>query len=210
MIKYLITFFLIASPCLAGIGIGGFPQPGPGVVAEASGGASYTDDFNRANESPLTSPWGQIGTYDLPKIVSNSVYSSSFGFNAAYYNQTIDANQYVQVKLLSTNNDQGVLLRVDNSRSNEAKIGYQIFINDGSLYIRKWHDGGFTNLVSVVQSVSVNDILKASISGSTIKAYVNGTEKLSTTDTTYGSGYVGISPKDQYSPAMDDFAGGNL
>lgn len=46
MIRYLIAFLLIASPCLAGMGIGGFPQPGPGVViAAAPSGDSCADGF---------------------------------------------------------------------------------------------------------------------------------------------------------------------
>lgn len=32
MIKYLIAFLLMTTPCLAGMGVGGFPYPGPGVL----------------------------------------------------------------------------------------------------------------------------------------------------------------------------------
>lgn len=36
IIKYIIAFMLLTSPCLAGMGIGGFPYPGPGVVLAES------------------------------------------------------------------------------------------------------------------------------------------------------------------------------
>ena len=44
MKKYLLLFLLIASPCLAGMGIGGFPYPGPGITAQdTSVGAEFCD-----------------------------------------------------------------------------------------------------------------------------------------------------------------------
>ena len=42
MIKYLLVFILLSTPCLAGMGIGGFPQPGPGVLATSVGGSCST------------------------------------------------------------------------------------------------------------------------------------------------------------------------
>lgn len=38
MINYIIALILLASPCYAGMGVGVFPQPGPGVMAVDSGG----------------------------------------------------------------------------------------------------------------------------------------------------------------------------
>lgn len=72
MIKYLITFLLFTYPCLAGMGIGGFPYPGPGVLpipytltidgtgwdgtdSVSVGGSTYTADGTKSGLSGSTS-----------------------------------------------------------------------------------------------------------------------------------------------------------
>ena len=42
MIKYLLAFLLFTSPCIAGMGIGGFPCPGPGMMIESGFTCSET------------------------------------------------------------------------------------------------------------------------------------------------------------------------
>ena len=63
MIKYLIAFLLIASPCLAGMGIGVTPYPGPGV---SSGSAPPTylvsEDGTGTGWTSSTVTWGANGT----------------------------------------------------------------------------------------------------------------------------------------------------
>lgn len=64
MIKYLLVFILLSTPCLAGMGIGGFPCPGPGmVIASApptcgtltfSGTPGDTETFENAEGSFCT------------------------------------------------------------------------------------------------------------------------------------------------------------
>lgn len=82
MIKYLIAFLLIASPCLAGMGIGGFPQPGPGVVSGGGGGPTILFYANTDTVISGQSPQVGSGTITISGINSTSgVISNSWRMN---------------------------------------------------------------------------------------------------------------------------------
>ena len=209
MIKYLIAFLLIASPCLAGMGIGGFPQPGPGVVVGANG-AAYTDDFNRADENPIGSPWVAVSTGTI-RLTNNALGTTTNTEELAHHNGSLANNQYATVKILGAVNGSGVGVRMDSARSNDARKGYTLSVHDGSLLVlRKWLDGSFLNLRTYEVSAASGDILRIEANGTSIKGFYNGVERISVTDSTYTSGYAGVMVQNAYETSIDDFASGDL
>lgn len=54
MTKYFLAFILLASPCFAGMGVGGFPYPGPGVLISGASEWAIEDDFSSNTLSNYT------------------------------------------------------------------------------------------------------------------------------------------------------------
>ena len=77
MIKYLIAFMLFSSPCLAGMGIGGFPYPGPGVV-----GADVVDEYTLIVEQTINQSTVDLSLYVVGTtfILPTSATSIRFTF----------------------------------------------------------------------------------------------------------------------------------
>lgn len=74
MIKYFLAFILLASPCFAGIGIGGFPYPGPGYGQNSELVWIVDDNFTDTS----TTRWPVVGEGVL--IISGGVaYQSGTG-----------------------------------------------------------------------------------------------------------------------------------
>lgn len=71
MIKYFIAFMLFTSPCLAGMGIGGFPYPGPGVMV-ASGGVCNSNPSITQDTHSLGDPLGQDASFYYLGIINES------------------------------------------------------------------------------------------------------------------------------------------
>jgi hypothetical protein len=71
-------------------------------------------------------------------------------------------------------------------------------------------DGAGTLLTSVLFEISANDVLVFRAVVSTLTLYVNGVNRLETTDATYGAaGYIAILAGD-FGPRLDTFGGGTL
>lgn len=84
MIKYLIAFMLFTSPCLAGMGIGGFPYPGPGMVVGASSSSAITFYTNADSITSGQSPTVGSGTITMSGVSSvASTISNGWGFTSA-------------------------------------------------------------------------------------------------------------------------------
>lgn len=88
MIKYLLAFLLFYSPCLAGMGLGGFPYPGPGCK-DSSGAVcpdttffeqkTYDNAFNIGSSSSLYRA-GLINTSATPlSFCKIELYVQEFG-----------------------------------------------------------------------------------------------------------------------------------
>lgn len=88
MIKYLTAFILFASPCLAGMGIGGFPYPGPGslqqsgitafcpgsdIFVRGTGSSGYTESYEKGVNDFCSSDW-VISNFEGVDTYSPEVY----------------------------------------------------------------------------------------------------------------------------------------
>lgn len=209
MIHYIIAFLLIGSTCLAGMGIGGFPFPGPGVmISNGSSGGTTTYTFDVA-DGPLDDSvnWDAIvnyhyvDTYRLKGQYGNNVWSRWIGTTA--YN-----NQFASISLSVVSDAIGPCVRLQDATS---ASGYCAYIT-GSTQVRlvRFDGNSQSTLQTYSTPVATNDILKLSVSGTTLTATINGSAlSPPVTDSTYSFGQPGIYSYDN-TAKCDDFTVGDL
>lgn len=166
--------------------------------------ATYTDDFNRANETPLSSPWSGIGggTFSNVNLISNKANNASSSNAAAYYNGALTNDQYTKITVsTSASYAGGPLCRVGTDKF----YWFGALRNSpGVLYL--WNSG-FTLIANLTGSNWVDGIVaKLVLAGTTLKPYVDGSASSTGTDSTLASGYGGIRAN---FTAMDDFECGD-
>lgn len=197
MIKYLIAFMLFSSPCLAGMGIGGFPQPGPGVVVVvASAGPTFSDDFS----SDTSANYITVGSDAARGIIVTS--GSSYGAARWQWNivirGSVSANHYAQASIKYMSGDSSGIVLGANSPgatstgyivrpSSDTRIRLMSFSGNNEPITR----GEWT--VDALASDTYHSI-KAVKTGDTFAVYLNGTHLTpDVTDTTYTGGtYAGL------------------
>lgn len=196
------------------------------TTVEASA-VSVTDNFNRSNGS-LGSNWTATDTTGAfsdgtPVIDSNVIVGPGYGIVAsAYYSgATFNGNQYASAETLTDPND-GTPSRGPAVRLSAGPDGYY-----GSCYkyggyhtrcqLYRIDDGALTQIGSnweetdTTANLVPNKVVRVEANGSTIKLFLNGTQRISTTDTTYSSGYPGIRVESGTTTQnMDNFAAGDL
>jgi hypothetical protein len=169
---------------------------------------SFSDDFNRADSSNLGADWVEVsGDWS---IVSNQLSPGSAGgtiiLRVATAMSTND--NFAQVTIAATTAaSQGVWCRGNSNISN----GY-LWRNDGSTWnLFSVVGGSFSVIGTYSAAAAPGDIAKVQAVGSTIKAYVNGVERVSVTDTgvTTGTG-VGIRSESTSSIKFDSFSAGDV
>lgn len=184
---------------------GGMQSPRRLVVA-ASGGAAYTDDFNRANENPISSPWQKPSGVTNAIQIYNSRACGTGQNSIATYNATFSGNQYVQVDV-PDGNQHGVVFRttgIDNF--------YLLHVNgNNSLLLGKQVSGAW----STIQTISTDNLasgatIRAEISGTAITVKVNGSTVWTGNDSSLSSGNPGIWANDTTNTCVDNWSGGDL
>jgi hypothetical protein len=109
--------------------------------------------------------------------------------------QTVEATLYTIN--LNPNIFEEVELRLRSSLSANSCTGYEVLFGlNGYIQIVRWNGplGNFTALASapVPAGITTGNVVKATIVGSTITAYINGVQKLQVIDSTYPSGRPGM------------------
>lgn len=173
---------------------------------------TYTDNFNRADNASLGASW-----YSEFGIVSNKASVASGGWNRSYYNTDVgSADMFVQadVTLNNTFEEAGLI-----GRAQSDSDYYKMKIDRGSggtVYIYKTVGYGDTQLASgtITISTGVAYTLRFEIEGTALRAYVNGSLVVSTTDSTFaggtGSQKGGIGGTGSLSPStFDNFSTGD-
>lgn len=146
--------------------------------------ASRSDTFDRSDSaSSLDTPsdggsaWVVLqGTWG---IASNQGYSPSAGDGDAAYLEASAADVEVQVSCPTVGNAPGVIARaadVDNW------ILWRYFGDDTTFKLYKKVAGSYTELGSYTATMSDGDTLKLKCSGNSLEGYVNGTLRVSATD----------------------------
>lgn len=178
------------------------------------------DNFNRANENPLTGDWvngvfvGQSGL----RVVSNQVSGNDAVESSSYWGQitTTDCESFVSLPVLDNAKNHTLLLRLQEPGTVNVS-GYAVrFLRGGgpdrTLFYRI-DNGVLTQLGSYIeQEFSPGDALGAEMVGTSLNAYRynSGAWQLlgSRTDATYqAAGYIGLMHNDD-NQRSDDFGGG--
>jgi len=190
-------------------------------LAVAQSTHTYSTNFP-ATENPISEGglWVNGGTDALDwtdmRTTSGFAFGTQSGTNPAQFDDSIavltgawDSDQTAQATIkIGTPITAGapcyqeseILLRA-NLSAHSAKL-YEVNVgqrNDSRSYINivRWNGplGSYTTLLNVqgtAYGVNTGDVLKASIVGSTITAYINGVQKAQVVDTSYASGNPGM------------------
>jgi hypothetical protein len=169
--------------------------------------ATFSDDFNRADGSPGAN-WVQVsGTWT---IVSQQLSSGNAGgtiiLRAATAMATSDHS--VQITIAATAAvSHGVWAR---GNSNITQ-GY-LLRNDGTSWnIFSVVGGSFSSIGSYAAAAAAGDVAKLQVVGTSIKGYINGTLRISITDTAVTTGTsVGIRAESTSSLRFDDFSSADV
>lgn len=171
------------------------------------------DNFNRANSTDLGTNWTVInGNYNW-RLQTNQADFNVASIGAEYYNTGTFANdQYAQAICKSTETGTargaGACVRVTNPGS--VTTFYLVMAGTSTLWLYKIVSGTYTQL-GTGTAAAVNDVVRIEAQGTTIRVKVNGTERISVTDTSITSGVPGLhSLSDTASEQVDDFEAGDL
>jgi len=201
MIKYILAIILLyASTCLAGLGIGVTPWPGPGthggvaVPASCSSG-SCIDTFIGVDNTLLATHDPNWVSYQAGKpvgnlkIVSGKLQATAWTDGSALYStSTSDTSSIYVVPSGTTAIPRAVFVRATAG----SVEGYLVLlrVSDASnwLQMRVYKNGSYLAETSTfTQSLSSAYTLKITASGqspTTVKAYIDGVEKVSVVDST--------------------------
>jgi hypothetical protein len=154
-----------------------------------------TDAFTRA-DGGLGANWSTAGAGLFgPAIVSNQVQANAVGNDSgAIWNADAFPNdQYAKVTLKTLNTDNAKLVGVQLRCNAGTNDGYQCCVRGpfGATSPIEIRD----NRVAIATGTAVvaaNDVLLGNVVGTTITLYINGVQKLQTTDATWTAGSAGV------------------
>lgn len=169
---------------------------------------TFTDDFNRANSSDLGAGWVEVsGDWS---IVSNELSPGAAGgtiiLRAAGAMATDDNSAQVTIAA-TVAASQGVWCRGSSNLSD----GY-LWRNDGTSWdLFSVVGGSFTALGTYAAAAAPGDVAKVQAVGTTIKALVNGVERVSLTNSHVATGTsVGIRSESASGIRFDDFTAADV
>ncbi|MFB7244667.1 hypothetical protein ACFCYX_19665 [Streptomyces populi] len=169
---------------------------------------TFTDSFDRTNSTDLGASWVEVsGDWS---IVSNQLSPGAAGgtiiLRAA--GAMAGPDHFVQATIAATTAaSHGVWGRGNSNISN----GY-LLRNDGSSWdLFAVVGGSFTVIGSYAVAAAPGDVVKLEMVGSAIKGYINGTLRISVTDTAVTSGTsVGFRSESTSSIRFDDFSAADV
>jgi hypothetical protein len=183
--------------------------------------ATYTDNFNRAGPG-LGTNWSDDGFgWDGLIITSNEVENDPTvpHTSIAYWDEDggavgDDAYSEVLLSVFGTAPQRvcGAVVRYTTSASVSTGYvgGYDWDGNDYQRRIFEWNDGGTISLATEAVDIADNDTIRLEADGSTLTLYINDTQELQTTDSTYTTGYIAMAMSDLGGQRLDDWEGGDV
>jgi hypothetical protein len=173
----------------------------------------FSDDFNRANENPLSGGgnWSRASGANGDWRVSNNQAVSGLGttpWASAVVSETFDSDHYAEAKGIDlSNSPAGVAVRV------QTTGGLDCYVLCGrSTSIQRMYEvnaGTFTQLGSDFgETISASTVLRLEAEGSTLRFKTDGTEVGTRSDSTHTGGTVGLAGT--VGQNYDDFVGDNL
>lgn len=177
--------------------------------------ATLLDDFNRADESPLSGGgnWAQIpgGTVSGSlRLISNQVTSTALSRNGMYWTPATaltDCEVEVTVAVVPTSGKVIALwLRINTTSG--ACYFMQWIVGGACGIFRNTGTGGSTTIATTTPGTTIQtgDVINFSVTGTSLVVKRNGTTIVSGTDSTYASGAIGAGGSDT-TFRIDDFSG---
>lgn len=182
--------------------------------------ATYSDDFNRANETPLnTSTWGQSGTGSF-NLASNQVSHPTDGSdNEVYYvAATASGDQFSQGTITTVAGGEtgvGVLCR---HIGTSTRTFIRAVADSTTTTVRSFSNGADTLIGTRSQTFNNGDVLRLEVTGTspniTVKVFRNGTQM--------GADFTGVTGPNTGKPGLcysstpgglttlDNWTGGDL
>lgn len=168
------------------------------------GGLAVGLDWNNIRSTPAFAYGNQDGIHGSTYADSTAILIGAWGPN-----QTVQGMIRVKAATNVVNVFEEVALRLRSTMAAHSCTGYECLISvsteptDGNyVQIVRWNGaiGSFTELNGASFHAVDGDILKATIVGSVITVFKNGTQVLTATDSTYTSGNPGVGHFLQNSP----------
>lgn len=171
--------------------------------------ATVNDNFNRADEAPLASPWAGVTGAGSMSLFSNSarVFQTGPDEYEVYTGSGIGGDQYAQATITTIGAGvAGLLVRF----ASGSKAGYRFYGDATSTQIDRQPGG--TNIGSPGAGLNNGDVVKLEAVGTTINLYVNGVLRCTGTDATYASGNPGMFAVGTAggNPILDNFSAGDV
>lgn len=171
-----------------------------------------TDSFTGTDEDPYTGTgWSLQTAMGYLRRIGNQICTRSAGNAECGYrwsDDTFNNDQYCQIALPAFGGaSQGATVRASSS----GKTFY-VFNASGTtkLQFRKCVTGSFTSLGSDISvTLNANDIIKVTVSGTTLEGFLNGVSQGTRTDSDIGSGSAGMIVYWAVD-RIDNWEGGNL
>lgn len=145
-----------------------------------------TDDFNRANENPIASPWVNGVVLGSLQLINNKVRGIVLSADqTARLNQiNLPADGFVQARLASaTANDGGVTFRHSTTADTFYLGGAVPLSAPSGTRLSKVVDGVLTNLSNAATTWIANDVISLICVSTTITIQQNGITQSTVTDT---------------------------
>jgi hypothetical protein len=166
-----------------------------------------SDNFTRANESPLASPpWSTVTGFNSLQVVSNvcEPTTNATENGEEYTNVTLPANQYASATLGALTSNSAYFLHARCQSITSLKSCYRLTVNpvtgSSQAYIQSIDGSGNATLLLLLNSglvISSGDVWSIACVGSSLFIVQNGTSLGNVTDTTYASGqYSGLGIRD--------------
>lgn len=147
-----------------------------------------SDDFNRANESPLASPWGPWGSLGTCRLVSNAVQNSAGSDTDSGCLHTTSAAGDSDWIYTSGTTDGGPAIHCSTGPDGYFMTAY----NAVNTFMFRLDNGGFTQLGAEIVGVYVStQRARLRRSGNDLIYSFNGADLMTRTDTTYTGGNDG-------------------
>lgn len=157
------------------------------------------DNFNRANGG-LGANWTTQTSRSAPQIVGNLVEASAVGAatdSASHWNaDAFNADQFAQIQIAAINTDVnkavGVMVRSAAAAQTYYKLTAKGPIGLSLCELTKTIAGVNTTLATGTEVFSVGDLLRLTVTGTTLVATRNGAPFMQTTDSGIATGQPGI------------------
>lgn len=182
------------------------------------------DDFNRANENPLTTTnWNTVSPFSAMQIVTNRARTAASSGNTSeesWKNETFGPDCYSEIIVVARPETGGrfiiLTVRGSNSSNSNTRTGYRMEWTRGAdcVIYRENGDSTKTELNrAIAPTFNDGDTVRLTAQGSTLTVTSNGATVVAASDSTYGTaGYIsfGASRGSSNSFTGDDFSGATI